>query len=46
MIISDEKQSPEALNREILNKIPVDLYIPGNPSHPLTIVNGILGLIR
>ena len=36
----------EALNREILNKIPVDLYIPGNPSHPLTIVNGILGLIR
>jgi len=36
----------KALNRNILSEIPVDLYIPGNPSHPLTIINGILDLIR
>jgi Ni,Fe-hydrogenase III small subunit len=36
----------EAINRTVLNKIHVDLYIPGNPSHPLTIINGILDLTR
>tara|TARA_R110002050_G_scaffold300621_1_gene470980 strand:- start:1604 stop:2347 length:744 start_codon:yes stop_codon:yes gene_type:complete len=35
----------EALNREIFSKYKVDLYIPGNPPHPLTILNGILDLI-
>lgn len=35
-----------AINRSILNDIDVDLYIPGNPSHPLTIVTGILDLTR
>jgi Ni,Fe-hydrogenase III small subunit len=35
----------KALNREFLDKYPVDLYIPGNPAHPLTIINGILELI-
>ncbi|MFA6570702.1 MAG: NADH:ubiquinone oxidoreductase [Bacteroidota bacterium] len=35
-----------ALNRDILNSIEPDLYIPGNPPHPLTIINGILGLTR
>jgi len=35
----------KALNREFLDKYPVDLYIPGNPAHPLTIINGILALI-
>ena len=35
-----------ALNRGILKDIKVDLYIPGNPPHPLTIINGILDLIR
>jgi len=35
----------EALNREFLNNYQVDLYIPGNPPHPLTIINGILDLI-
>ncbi len=34
-----------ALDRSILDKIPVDLYIPGNPPHPLTIINGLLDLI-
>ena len=34
------------LDREFLKKYPVDLYIPGCPVHPLTFINGILGLIR
>jgi Ni,Fe-hydrogenase III small subunit len=35
-----------ALNRSFLNKYPIDLYIPGNPAHPLTIINGLLDLTR
>jgi Ni,Fe-hydrogenase III small subunit/ferredoxin-like protein FixX len=35
-----------ALNRKFLNKYKVDLYIPGNPPHPLTFINGVLDLIR
>lgn len=38
------KDSSE-LNREFLQKYPIDLYIPGCPVHPLTFINGILGLI-
>jgi len=36
----------KAINRNILQEIKVDLYIPGNPSHPLTIVNALLDLTR
>jgi len=35
-----------AIDRSFLEKHPVDLYIPGNPAHPLTIVNGLLDLTR
>jgi Ni,Fe-hydrogenase III small subunit/ferredoxin-like protein FixX len=35
-----------ALNRSFLSKYQVDLYVPGNPIHPLTFINGVLGLIR
>lgn len=35
-----------ALNREFLQKHHIDLYIPGNPVHPLTFINGILDLIK
>ncbi len=38
-------ESPE-LNRKFLQDHPVDLYIPGNPPHPLTFINGLLGLVR
>lgn len=36
----------KALNRAFLDKYKVDLYVPGNPVHPLTFINGILHLIR
>jgi Ni,Fe-hydrogenase III small subunit len=35
-----------ALDRSFLEKYSVDLYIPGNPAHPLTIINGFLDLTR
>lgn len=35
-----------ALDRSFLENHKVDLYIPGNPPHPLTIINGILRLVR
>lgn len=39
------KESP-AVNRAFLDKYPVDLYVPGNPTHPLTFINGVLDLIN
>lgn len=35
-----------ALDRSFLSKYPIDLYVPGNPVHPLTFINGVLELIR
>jgi Ni,Fe-hydrogenase III small subunit len=35
-----------ALNRSFLSKYTIDLYVPGNPVHPLTFINGVLELIR
>ena len=35
-----------AINRFFLDGYKVDLYVPGNPPHPLTFINGILDLIR
>ena len=35
-----------ALDRRFLDQYPVDLYVPGNPVHPLTFINGVLELIR
>jgi len=35
-----------ALNRSFLEKYPIDLYVPGNPIHPLTFINGVLELIK
>ena len=38
-------QDSSELNREFLEKYPIDLYIAGCPVHPLTFINGVLGLI-
>ena len=38
-------QDSSKLNREFLEKYPIDLYIPGCPVHPLTFINGILDFI-
>lgn len=38
--------SSPALSRSFLDKYKVDLYIAGNPVHPLTLINGLLHLIR
>jgi Ni,Fe-hydrogenase III small subunit len=35
-----------AIDRSFLNNHHVDLYIPGNPAHPLSIVNGLLDFTR
>ena len=35
-----------AVNRTFLDRYRVDLYVPGNPIHPLTFINGILALMR
>jgi len=35
-----------ALNRSFLSNHLVDLYIPGNPVHPLTFINGLLNLLQ
>lgn len=34
------------LNREFLEKYPIDLYIPGCPVHPLTFINSVLSFIK
>ena len=36
----------KALKRTFLDEHPVDLFVPGNPPHPLTFINGVLDLIR
>ena len=35
-----------ALDRSFLEYHKIDLYVPGNPVHPLTFINGILALTR
>ena len=39
-------QNSTELNREFLEKYPIDLYIPGCPVHPLTFINAILDFIK
>lgn len=35
-----------AINRQFISQYPVDLFVPGNPPHPLTFINGVLDLTR
>jgi Ni,Fe-hydrogenase III small subunit len=39
-------ESSSACDRTFLDTVHIDLYIPGNPPHPLAIINGILDLTR
>lgn len=34
-----------ALNRGFLDDYKIDLYVPGNPPHPLTFINGVIDLL-
>lgn len=34
-----------ALRRDVLDGLHVDLYVPGNPVHPLTFVNGVVNML-
>lgn len=34
-----------ALNRSFLSNHITDLYVPGNPAHPLTFINGVMDLL-
>jgi Ni,Fe-hydrogenase III small subunit len=36
----------DSLDRSFLDKYHIDLYVPGNPVHPLTFINGLLSLTR
>jgi Ni,Fe-hydrogenase III small subunit len=39
-------EGSKALDRNFLSKYKIDLYVPGNPMHPLTFINGVLDLIK
>ncbi len=39
-------QNSDKLNREFLEKYPIDLYIPGCPVHPLTFINAMIDFIK
>ncbi len=34
-----------ALNREFIEDHHIDLYVPGNPAHPLTFINGVMDML-
>lgn len=36
----------DTLDRSFLDKYKIDLYVPGNPVHPLTFINGVLDMIK
>lgn len=39
-------EGSKALNRLFLTRYTIDLYVPGNPIHPLSFINGVLALIK
>lgn len=38
-------ESSPALDRSFIEKNHIDLYVPGNPVHPLTFINGVMDLL-
>jgi Ni,Fe-hydrogenase III small subunit/NAD-dependent dihydropyrimidine dehydrogenase PreA subunit len=39
-------ENSDEIKRDFLEKYKIDLYIPGCPVHPLTVINGILELLK
>jgi Ni,Fe-hydrogenase III small subunit len=37
-------EGSNAIDRSFTERYKVDLFIPGNPVHPLTVINGLLSL--
>jgi Ni,Fe-hydrogenase III small subunit len=35
-----------AINRKFIDEHHIDLYVPGNPIHPLTFINGVVDLLK
>ena len=35
----------KAINREFLERYPVDLWLPGTPTHPMTFIDGVMNLL-
>lgn len=35
-----------AINRRFIEEHHIDLYVPGNPAHPLTFINGVMDLLE
>ncbi|MDD2595748.1 MAG: NADH:ubiquinone oxidoreductase [Bacteroidales bacterium] len=46
MLNNDVCSGSRELDRSFLETHTVDLFLPGNPAHPLTIINGLLELTR
>jgi len=38
-------EGSQTLNRKFIEKNHIDLYVPGNPAHPLTFINGVMDLL-
>jgi len=36
----------QAIQREFIDTHQIDLYVPGNPAHPLTFINGVMDLLK
>lgn len=36
----------KAISREFLERYPVDLWLPGTPTHPMTFIDGVMNLLR
>ncbi|MFO7616167.1 MAG: NADH:ubiquinone oxidoreductase [Bacteroidales bacterium] len=39
-------EKSRVIDRSFIDRHPADLYVPGNPAHPLTFINGVMDLIR
>lgn len=38
-------EGSSAVKRDFIKNHRIDLYVPGNPAHPLTFINGVMDLL-